>query len=476
MRIEEHPILEFERKKKMKFFFNGEEVWGYDNESIAAALFADGYKVFTYSSEKRRPRGAFCMIGKCSSCLMTVNGIPNVRTCKLPVEEGIDVKMQVGKAEFLDIRENFEVKRKKIDTEILVIGGGPAGLCAAISASKYGAKVLLVDEQFILGGQLIKQTHKFFGSTEHFAGVRGIYIADKLKKDIEKYGVEVLLKTTVIGIYEGKKIAAVKEESFGREFYEISAKRIIIATGAMEKTLIFENNDLPGVMGAGGVQTLMNVYGVKPGNRALIVGAGNVGVIVGYQMLQAGMEVVAVVEALPTIGAYQVHASKLRRYGVPIYTRHTILKAHGKEWVEGATIVQINERFSPIEGSEKYVDCDLILIAVGLQPSYKLARMAGCSLKYVPELGGFVVPRKRNLETDVEGIYVCGDVSGIEEASTAMMEGHIAGISAAISLGYGGKEAENEREYWYKALEEFRSGPYSEKVKKGYEKMLIGGE
>lgn len=456
----------------MRFYFENREVYGYEGECVAAALYANGYKIFTYSAEKNRPRGAFCMIGKCSSCLMTVNGVPNVRICKLPVSEGLDIRMQKGKAEFKILDKEMKVYKRNYECDVLVVGGGPAGLCAAISAAKYGTKVIIVDENARLGGQLIKQTHKFFGSVEYFAGVRGFQIAEILVKEIEKLGVEVLLNTCVIGIYDDKLVVAVKELPDSRELYEIKPKKIIIATGAMEKTLVFENNDLPGIMGAGGLQTLMNVYGIVPGRKALIVGAGNVGVIVGYQMLQAGVDVIGVVEAMPEIGSYQVHASKLRRYGVPIYTKHTIIRAHGTEYVEGATIAEIDEKFNVIPGSEKYVECDLILIAVGLQPSYKVARMAGCSLTYVPELGGFVVFRDENMETDVEGVYICGDSAGIEEASTSMMEGYIAGAAAALSLGYGGSQAEKDIEFWRKALEEFRRGPFSEKVKKGYSKVI----
>jgi sarcosine oxidase subunit alpha len=136
--------------------------------------------------------------------------------------------------------------------------------------------------------------------------------------------------------------------------------------------LAFPGNDLPGVYGAGGVQTLMNVYGVKPGKQVLMVGAGNVGLIVSYQLLQAGVKVNRVIEIMPKIGGYNVHAAKLRRCGVPIFTSHSIKEAYGKDKVEGAIVEEIDNRFQPIPGTEEDITCDTVCIAVGLTPSIRL--------------------------------------------------------------------------------------------------------
>ncbi|MDU2064451.1 MAG: FAD/NAD(P)-binding oxidoreductase [Sporomusaceae bacterium] len=168
--------------------------------------------------------------------------------------------------------------------DILIIGAGPAGLMAAIYAAKAGAKVLLAERSDRLGGQLIKQTHKFFGSKAEFAGERGIDIANKLIAECEATaGIELLKQTTVLGIYPD---GVVTLSAAGR-FLTAKPRKVIVATGASEKTMAFPNNDLPGIYGAGAVQTLMNVHGVVPAKRILMVGAGNIGVIVGYQLMQA---------------------------------------------------------------------------------------------------------------------------------------------------------------------------------------------
>lgn len=521
LRIKEHPILDFKRGRKIKFYYRGKEFDAYEGETIGAALCAAGVDAFTRSVKYHRPRGMFCAIGKCSSCMMRVDGVPNVKTCVTAVRDGMRIEPQncfpspsrdlfniidkvgmvslpevyyrsfthprfantiflkairamTGMGEFptAGTRPTFTTKIKHKETEIAVVGGGPGGLSAAVHAARWGCKVTLIDENPRLGGQLIKQTHEFFGSRKHFAGVRGINIAEKLAEEITKSKtIEVLLNASVVGFYEGNRVAIVQDDTF----VILQAKRVIVSTGAYEKTLIFENNDLPGVMGAGGVQTLMNVYGVKPGSAALVVGAGNVGLLIAYQLLQAGVEVRAVVEAMPKIGGYFVHAAKIRRMGVPIFTSHTIKKAWGRNRVEGATIVQLGEQWNEIPGTEKKINCDLICVSAGLKPTYELLCQAGCEMKFVSELGGHVPLRTQNMGTTVKGVYFAGDAGGIEEADTAMVGGKIAGISAALSLGRGGKEAEELRAKAIKELEELRSGPTSAGIIEGLKKVLIGG-
>jgi len=358
------------------------------------------------------------------------------------------------------------------ETDILVVGGGPAGLCAAIEAARAGARVLIIDDGLRLGGQLIKQTHKFFGSKDEYAGTRGFKIADVLLSELERYGdrVEAITNTTVTGYYtdDGVFGALTGEE----RYFKVKPKRAIIATGAYEKTIPVPNCDLPGVYGAGAVQTLMNVYGVKPGEKALMVGAGNIGLIISYQLAQAGVQVQAVVEAMPKIGGYLVHASKIRRIGIPIYTSHTIKEIHGKEHVEGATIVQIDERWEPISGTEKYIEADLICLAVGLSPLIELLWQAGCKMRYVPELGGYVPVRNREMRTSHPDFYVAGDAAAIEEASTAMIEGRIAGLCAAASLGYRPPDYEERLEGFWAQLERLRRGPVTEKIRQGLPKAM----
>jgi thioredoxin reductase len=194
-----------------------------------------------------------------------------------------------------------------------------------------------------------------------------------------------------------------------------------------------------------------------------MVGSGNVGVIVSYQMLQAGAQVAAVIDAAPKIGGYAVHAAKIARAGVPFFMSHTIKEAHGKDRVEGATIIEVDDNWEPIAGTEKHFEVDTVCIAVGLNPSTQLIRMANCKMAYSPVLGGQLPAHDLNQETSIKGIFVAGDASGIEEASTAIIEGRIAGLAIAHSLGYL-NEAEflSQRDQQLKSMVGLRSGSHGE--------------
>ena len=318
-----------------------------------------------------------------------------------------------------------------IKTEIAIVGAGPAGLAAACEAAQVGSKLKVFDENNYPGGQLVKQTHKFFGSKEHLAGTRGIDIGKKLFEKALSLGVDICLNTIIWGYFK-ERLAVV----FNNQVEIVKAKKIIVATGASENALSFPGWTLPGVMGAGGAQTLMNLHRILPGKKILMVGAGNVGLIVTYQLLQAGADVVAVVEAAPEIGGYKVHAAKIQRNGVPILTRHTVKEALGKDRVEKVIIAQVRKDLSIISNTEREIDVDTICLAVGLTPLTELLWLIGCEMKYVSALGGYIPVHDKNMETSISGVYVAGDVAGIEEASIAMEEGRIAGIAAAESLGY----------------------------------------
>lgn len=470
-RTNDHPILTFEKGRQVAFTFEGRELTGYEGETIAAALHAAGVRLLHESAKKHRPRGLFCAIGNCSSCLMKVNGIPNIRVCVEPLREGIVVERQIGNEKArvdAAVERKLSDPREVIEAEVLVVGGGPAGMCASIEAARAGARVILLERSAKLGGQLVKQTHKFFGSERQDAGTRGIYIADKIQAEIEALeGIQVWTQSIAAGLYRDGIVMVDRNGTIEG----IRAKAVIIATGAFEKNLVFPNNDLPGIYGAGAVQTLMNMEGVVPAKSVLMVGAGNIGLIVSYQLMQAGVDVAAVIEAAPNIGGYLVHANKLRRAGVPIMTRHTIKCAYGQGKVEGAIIHELDEHFQPIPGTEQDVKCDAICMAVGLAPLPELFFQAGCDMKFVPELGGYVPVIDSERHTSVRNVYAAGDSGGVEEASSAMLTGKLAGISAARDLGYDQDYEAKFRDY-AQQLESLR--PEGGKIRNGLRKTKEG--
>jgi thioredoxin reductase/Pyruvate/2-oxoacid:ferredoxin oxidoreductase delta subunit len=342
--------------------------------------------------------------------------------------------------------------------DLIVIGAGPAGLTAAIEAAGHGLEVAVFDENAKPGGQLFKQIHKFFGSKEHHAKERGFRIGRQLLQDAKRFGVKVLLEATVLGSFAGHEVMVMHE---GR-LAHYRGRRIIVATGASENMTPFPGWTLPGVIGAGAAQTMMNLHGVRPGDRVLMVGSGNVGLVVGFQLLQAGCELAAVIDAAPRIGGYGVHAAKLARTGVPFYLSHTIKEARGTDRVTGATLVRVDAKWRAVPGSEAEVDVDTICIAVGLSPMSQLTRMAGCRMIESPAKGGAVPKVDEYGETSVAGIYAVGDVAGIEEASSAMLQGRIAGAAVAASLGYLETVEFNRRTEQYRhSLSQLRSGMFS---------------
>lgn len=360
--------------------------------------------------------------------------------------------------------------------DVLVIGAGPAGLAASIESGKLGASVLLVDLNMQPGGQLFKQIHKFFGSSAHRSGTRGFNIGKQLLEEAKEANVEIWMQSTVIGIFPGNKIGIERGLDNGnKDLVTLEAKKIIIATGASENAIRFKGWTTPGVMGAGAAQTMINVNHVKPGQKVVMLGTGNVGLIVSYQLMQAGCDVVSLIEAAPKIGGYAVHAAKIRRAGVPIRLRHTIIEAKkGSDGcVCGCVIAEVDEKFQPIPGTEELIDCDTITLAAGLKPTMDLVKLAGCKLTFNGAFGGYIPLHNERMETSCKGIFVAGDTTGVEEANTALEEGKIAGVSAAEDLGLldAASAAVTRKEIWSR-LHSLRLGPFGERRMKEKEVII----
>ena len=340
--------------------------------------------------------------------------------------------------------------------DLIVIGAGPAGLSAAIEAAKKGVKPIVFDENAKPGGQLFKQIHKFFGSKEHKAKIRGFKIGEDLLKEAEEYGVEVVLNATVVGLYSEKEVVV----KIGEEVKHFKGDAVLVATGAAENMVNFPGWTLPGVIGAGAAQTMMNLHHIKPGERVLMLGSGNVGLVVSFQLMQSGCEVVALADAAPRIGGYGVHAAKVARTGVPFYLSHTIKEVEGTDRVTGVTIAQVDSHFQFIPGTEKHFDVDTVCVAVGLSPMAQLLKM--CGVEMVDTRGGFIPKCDDTGATSIPGVYAAGDVAGIEEASSAMIEGRMSGAAIATYLGYMTEEEKTERiAELEKALGSLRKGMFA---------------
>ncbi len=433
-RITEHPILPIEPREIVTFTWQGQELTAHKGETIASALFANGVRVFGRHPKDGAPQGIFCANGQCAQCLVLADGKP-VKACMELVRPGLRVEPVEGLPVLPPVDRPPEMGEvEQVRVPVLIIGGGPAGLSAAIELGRLGVGVLLVDDKHRLGGKLVLQTHRFFGSTEAvYAGTRGIDIATRLEKEVRRHEtVEIWLNSTALAVFSDKKVGILRD---GQRYVLVEPEVLLVATGAREKSLAFKGNTLPGVYGAGAFQTLVNRDLVRAAERLFIVGGGNVGLIAGYHALQAGIQVVGLVEAMAECGGYKVHKDKLVRLGVPIYTRHTIVSANGKESVESVTIAQVDERFRPIPGTERSFACDTVLIAVGLDPVDEFYRKA-------QEFGLTA--------------FAAGDAEEIAEASAAMFAGKIRGREIAHALGVEVGEIPDE---WYRTAEILKSRP-----------------
>ena len=316
--------------------------------------------------------------------------------------------------------------KQQNSVDFLIIGAGPAGLGAAIEFAARGGSVLIADENEQPGGQLAKQIHKFFGSSSHFAGTRGFSIGEKLITEALDSGVEIATGSRVLGLLRDGTVPL----SDGQRMTGIRAKRILIAAGGKENALAFPGWTLPGVMTAGAAQTFCNIHRILPAERPVMVGSGNVGLIVSYQLLQAGAGMQGIVEIQDFIGGYEVHAAKIRRARVPFFMKTRISRAFGSTSVEAVELENIST------GEHTKIETDGVFLSVGLTPRTELPSLFGCRLLYEPALGGFLPCHDSNMRTSVPRVFIAGDAAGIEEANTALDEGRLAGVAAAEDCGY----------------------------------------
>lgn len=412
-RIWEHPILPVVERPDVPFTWEGRPLVAKAGEMIASALFANGVRIFGHHTKDGAPQGIFCANGQCAQCMVIADGKP-VKSCITAVQPGMAVEPADDRPPLPDVTGSPTLRTiETLAVDCLIVGGGPAGLSAALELGQAGVKTLIVDDKERLGGKLVLQTHKFFGSIEAcYAGTRGIDIATRLETEVRHMAsVEVWLNSVALSVFSDHKVGVLRDN---HRYVLVQPKVLLVAAGAREKSLIFRGNTLPGVYGAGAFQTLVNRDLIRSASRIFVVGGGNVGLIAAYHALQAGIGVAGLCEALPECGGYKVHRDKLARMGVPIYTSHTILSANGVDEVESVTIARIDEHWQPIPGTEKSFSCDTVLIAVGLEPVNEFTEKAKA----------FGLP-----------VFTAGDAEEIAEASAAMFTGRMRGRQVAEFLG-----------------------------------------
>ena len=465
-RLGPQPAERIDRSKKVKFKFDGKSVSGYEGDTIASALYAQGQRIFSRSFKYHRPRGIVSASGWTANTLVQDGEWPGIRATTERATEGMQVKhmnawpslnfdvmrasdifggpfMPAGfyyktfiwprsawplyekvlrNAAGLGVMKKSQAHRewrtdyRRRHCDVLVIGGGIAGLSAAIAAAREGADVVLIDEDVEPGGQLLWQGHH--------------EQARKLTEEAKAAGVEIMSNAPALGYFDG--MVPVWQ---GSTLHQIRAQRHVAATGSIEQPLVFPNNDLPGVMLSTGAIKLAALYALKPGENAVIATTGDRGLEAALALHAVGVNVAAVADLLPNRSNELTAA--IEAAGIQLLRGMTVVEATGNKHLKGCTLAEIDAKGIAKAGTEERFDCDLLVVSGGTVPASSLMLQAGAKAKFNSETNCFLP------ENPPPGIHPAGAVAGKEELEAAALSGTLAGARAAQECEFGDGSAAN---------------------------------
>jgi sarcosine oxidase subunit alpha len=473
-----NKLLAIDFGKPQGFTFDGKAYTGYQGDSVASALYRDGVRIFSRGFKYHRPRGLMALDGTDPNDLVTVDGVPNVHASTTPLRGNMQVRGQnawpsvrfdlLGIFDYLSILlpvgfyyksfirprafwplyenvlrnvaglgsidpepDHFEEPYfdKVYDhAEVNVVGGGPAGMSAALAAAELGAQVALIEKEPSLGGHLrisdFRMQNAELGIFQELGLTNlnsSIDLAGQLRNAVSVHPrITLLTSATAFGWYEGNYLGV----SQGNRLVKLRADQLIVAAGRIEQSLVFENNDLPGVFLGSGLQRLMNLYGVKPGQRAVVVTTNDQGWYVARDLLDHDVEIVMLVDARSEVPENEI-TKLVRSQGVPVEPGVTIVKALGRKGVRGALLSQNDGNGDPLS-----LDCDLISVSGGYSANNALLYQSGCKITYDSAVDDFAPL------SYPPGVLGAGHAIGTRGLDAILLEGYAAGLEAAKRVGY----------------------------------------
>lgn len=420
------PAEILEREVTFEFTFDGRTIPGYAGDTVGSALAAAGVQVFSRSFKYHRPRGLLCCSGRCPNCLVDVDGTPNERACMTPIANGMTVRSQNAwpslERDVMSLNDRFDrllpagfyyksfirprrlwplyervlrgaaglgrvdadaipdvhPRKRHLHTDVAIVGGGPAGCIAALEAAAAGARVVLIDDQDRLGGHLRFQSRAASGD-DRVSAASGFAAAGGLAELVAaEDAIEHLAGATAIGTYEGGLLGVVQ----GDDLVRIRHSRLIVATGAAERPMLFDGNDRPGVMLASGVLRLRHLHGVAAGKAIVVVTDDDHGWRAAAELIEAGLKVKALVDIRIDATADDGKMAALTDSSVEIISGSPIRGVRGRASVEGLMV-------SSSDGA-RTIECDLVAVAGRREPLVALLAQAGAPPRYDESIGEFV--------------------------------------------------------------------------------------
>ena len=465
-RLNNLSTLKIDPETKVGFTYNSKQYYGYKGDTIASALYANNVRIFSRSLKYHRPRGLYSLDGESSNTCMQVDGIPNVRCENTLLKQGMVIKEQNVKGSanndilsFIDkldwmmpagfyyetmhrpsfiwphamkqirktaglghLSADFKMQGKYDDiflnTDLCVIGGGPSGMSAAISAAKKGLRVVLLESRPWLGG--------FFEyrSKEYKTGLSLHQRANQLAKEVNDLeNIRVFINTSMIGAYNNNLITGFitgqDEDSFDYRYIEIRAKSIVVATGCIERALIFEHNERPGVMQPGAVLRLAKTYGILAGEKAVFSVGHDLGLEAAIELHDLGLGVACIAD-IRQEGHDLLLIEEIKKRKIEFLAGFVATKAYGSKKVKKVSISSLDSLVV------KTIDCDLLAASAGMTPLTAPITFVQGTLKY-DDHTGFFLPDKLPLN-----MHVAGRLSGLDDATAIEASGKLAGLKAAF--------------------------------------------